>query len=119
MRNSRTSTKLKNRMPINNPREPPILEIKENSFILGICVIFNVEKSDIENEKIAGELLASADVTTRVSNRTVSHSKGHIFWKSSRFRSDSFNVRDLIELIIVIRSLNDTDQPATNREYKQ
>jgi len=27
-------------MPINNPREPPILEIKENSFILGICVIF-------------------------------------------------------------------------------
>jgi len=78
IRNSKISAKLKKLIPINKPKIPPIFEIKLNRIVFGICVIFNVEKSDIENEKIAGEF-ASADVTTRVSNRTVSHSKGHIF----------------------------------------
>lgn len=48
IKNLNSSIEFKNEMPMKRPREPPMLEMKLNSFILGICVIFSDEKSGTE-----------------------------------------------------------------------
>ncbi len=51
IRNSKISKMFKKLMPMNRPKVPPIYDIKVKRVILGICVITNVEKSEIEKEK--------------------------------------------------------------------